>query len=150
MDSRKANHPFFKTLSWGNAIPFKKGRLFIMAYKISGRYSYRDAALLLSDWVHGCNPMGRSLPTGVGINSPVRIISIALLFPINLDNRCVPPSHGIISFWMWGSPKFEEKEAKKLNIPIIIRLINKLNENSIEDDQIKHRERQSVGSITGD
>ena len=33
--------------------------------------------------------------------------------------------------------QFGEKDAKRLNIPIIIRLINKLNENSIEDVQIK-------------
>jgi len=88
-----ANHPFFKTLSWGNAIPFKKGRLFIMAYRISGRYSYRDAALLLNDWLHGCNPMGRSLTTGTGKNSPVRILSL----PSYADG-ILPPLPGITPY----------------------------------------------------
>ncbi|MCP3967875.1 MAG: hypothetical protein GY750_19635 [Lentisphaerae bacterium] len=69
-------HVFFRNLAWGNAIPFNKGRYFIMAYSISGAYKYRDAALLLNDWLHGANPMGRSLPTGTGVNYPVRILSL--------------------------------------------------------------------------
>ena len=88
-----ANHPFFKTLSWGNAIPFKKGRLFIMAYRISGRYAYRDAALLLNDWVHGCNPMGRSLTTGTGKNSPIRILSLP-----SYSDGILPPLPGITPY----------------------------------------------------
>ena len=87
------NHPFFKTLSWGNAIPFKKGRLFIMAYKISGRYSYRNAALLLNDWVHGCNPMGRSLTTGTGKNAPIRILSLP-----SYTDGILPPLPGITPY----------------------------------------------------
>ncbi len=88
-----ADHPFFKTLSWGNAIPFKKGRLFIMAYRISGRYAYRDAALLLNDWLHGCNPMGRSLTTGTGKNSPVRILSLP-----SYTDGILPPLPGITPY----------------------------------------------------
>lgn len=87
------NHPFFKTLAWGNAIPFKKGRLFIMAYKISGRYAYRDAALLLNDWLNGCNPMGRSLTTGTGKNSPVRILSLP-----SYSDGILPPLPGITPY----------------------------------------------------
>jgi hypothetical protein len=87
------NHPFFKTLSWGNAIPFKKGRLLVMAYRISGRYSYRDAALLLNDWLHGCNPMGRSLPTGTGKNSPIRILSLP-----SYSDGILPPLPGITPY----------------------------------------------------
>ncbi len=88
-----ANHPFFKTLSWGNAIPFKRGRLFILAYKISGMYAYRDAALLLNDWMNGCNPMGRSLTTGAGKNSPVRILSLA-----SYTDGILPPLPGITPY----------------------------------------------------
>ena len=88
-----ANHPFFKTLSWGNAIPFKKGRLFVMAFRISGRYHYRDAALLLNDWLHGCNPMGRSLTTGTGKNSPIRILSLA-----SYSDGILPPLPGITPY----------------------------------------------------
>ena len=87
------DHPFFKTLSWGNAIPFKKGRLFIMAYRISGLYAYRDAALLLNDWIHGCNPMGRSLTTGTGKNSPIRILSLP-----SYSDGILPPLPGITPY----------------------------------------------------
>ena len=88
-----SNHPFFKTLSWGNAIPFKKGRLFLMAFRISGRYTYRDAALLLNDWLHGCNPMGRSLTTGTGKNCPIRILSLP-----SYTDGILPPLPGITPY----------------------------------------------------
>ena len=87
------NHPYFATLGWGNAIPFKRGRLFIMAYRITGRYSFRNAALLLSDWIHGCNPMGRSLPTGVGKNYPIRILSDP-----SYSDGILPPLPGITPY----------------------------------------------------
>lgn len=35
------------------------------------------------------------------------------------------------------SNQIEEKMAKRLQLPVIIRLINKLNENNIEDDKIR-------------
>ena len=87
------DHPYFATLAWGNAIPFKKGRIFLIAYAITGLYSYRDAALLLNDWLHGCNPMGRSLPTGTGKNCPVRILSL----PSYADG-ILPPLPGITPY----------------------------------------------------
>ncbi|MDD5698369.1 MAG: glycoside hydrolase family 9 protein [Victivallaceae bacterium] len=87
------NHPFFTTLAWGNAIPFKKGRVLIMAYWISGLYAYRDAALLLNDWLHGCNPMGRSLPTGTGKNCPIRILSLP-----SYSDGILPPLPGITPY----------------------------------------------------
>ncbi|MFA6102459.1 MAG: glycoside hydrolase family 9 protein [Victivallaceae bacterium] len=70
------NHAYFRDLSWGGAIPFNKGRYFIAAYRITGNKKYRDAALLLNDWLCGANPMGRSLTTGLGKNYPVRLLSI--------------------------------------------------------------------------
>jgi hypothetical protein len=70
------NHAYFRHLSWGAAIPFNKGRSFITAYRITGNYKYRDAALLLNDWLCGANPMGRSLTTGLGKNYPARLLSI--------------------------------------------------------------------------
>ncbi len=87
------NHPYFTTLAWGNAIPFKKGRIFLIAYRITGLYAYRDAALLLNDWMNGCNPMGRSLTTGTGTNSPVRILSL----PSYADG-ILPPLPGITPY----------------------------------------------------
>ena len=87
------DHPFFTTLSWGNAIPFKKGRIFLIAYRVSGLYSYRDSALLLSDWIHGCNPMGRSFTTGIGKNCPVRILSLP-----SYSDGILPPLPGITPY----------------------------------------------------
>jgi hypothetical protein len=69
-------HPFFRNLAWGNAIPFNKGRYFISAYRISRNLKYRDAALLLNDWLCGANPMGRSMTTGLGQNRPIRVLSL--------------------------------------------------------------------------
>ena len=71
-----ADHKYFKDLAWGGAIPFNKGRYFITAYRITGDRKYRDAALLLNDWLCGANPMGRSLTTGIGKNYPARILSL--------------------------------------------------------------------------
>ena len=87
------NHPFFSTMAWGNALPFKKGRVFLIAYKVSGLYSYRNSALLLNDWMNGCNPMGRSMTTGTGINSPIRILSL----PSYADG-ILPPLPGITPY----------------------------------------------------
>jgi hypothetical protein len=64
-----------------------------MAYKISGRYTYRDAALLLNDWLHGCNPMGRSLATGTGKNCPIRILSLP-----SYTDGILPPLPGITPY----------------------------------------------------
>lgn len=71
------DHAFFRNLSWGNAIPFNKGRYFIAAHRLTGNAKYRDAALLLNDWMCGTNPMGRTMTTGLGIVSPVRTLSLA-------------------------------------------------------------------------
>jgi len=87
------DNPYFATLSWGNAIPFKKGRIFLIAYRISGLYSYRDSALLLNDWIHGCNPMGRSFTTGIGKNCPVRILSLP-----SYSDGILPPLPGITPY----------------------------------------------------
>ncbi len=70
------DHIYFRNLGWGGAIPFNKGRYFIAAYRITGNYKYRDAALLLNDWLCGANPMGRALTTGLGQNYPAKILSI--------------------------------------------------------------------------
>ena len=87
------SNPYFATLAWGNAIPFKKGRIFLIAYRISGLYSFKNSALLLNDWLHGCNPMGRSFTTGTGKNCPVRILSL----PSYADG-ILPPLPGITPY----------------------------------------------------
>jgi hypothetical protein len=87
------DHTFFTTLAWGNAMPFKKGRIFLIAYSITGLYAYRDAALLLNDWMNGCNPMGRSMTTGLGKNNPIRILSLP-----SYSDGILPPLPGITPY----------------------------------------------------
>jgi endoglucanase len=72
-----ANHKFFRHMAWGNVIPFTKGRYLSMAMYLTKDKKYRDAALLLNDWMLGTNPMGRSLTTGLGHNRPIRVLSLA-------------------------------------------------------------------------
>ncbi len=100
------DHPFFKNIAWGNAIPFNKGRYFIVAYRITGNKKYRDAALLLNDWVCGANPMGRTLTTGLGQNFPVRVLSL----PSYADGIAEPlPGLTQYTFTFWV-----EYQAKKM------------------------------------
>lgn len=70
------DHAYFRNLAWGGAIPFNKGRLFIAAYYLTGDIRYRDAALLLNDWMCGANPMGKTFTSGLGKVAPVRVLSL--------------------------------------------------------------------------
>ncbi len=70
------DNPWFLSLAWGNALPFAKGSYVLMAWKTTGNPRYRNAALLLADWMLGANPMGRSMTTGLGKVYPVRILSL--------------------------------------------------------------------------
>ena len=64
---------YFTYLAWGAGLPLRRGAFLILAWQLTGRMEYRDAALLLIDWMQGANPMGRSMTTGLGVVSPVRL-----------------------------------------------------------------------------
>lgn len=70
------DHGFFLNLGWGYGLPLFKGSAFIMAWRTTDDPKYRDAALLLVDWMLGANPMGRSLTTGLGRVYPIRLLSL--------------------------------------------------------------------------
>lgn len=72
-----AGHKYFLNMSWGNVMPFTKGRYLAAAYYFTGRKQFRDALLLANDWMLGTNPMGRSFTTGLGRNRPIRVLSLA-------------------------------------------------------------------------
>lgn len=72
------NSGWFLTLAWGNALPFQKGSYVMMAWQTTGNRQYRDAALLLADWMLGANPMGRSMTTGLGKVYPARLLSLPM------------------------------------------------------------------------
>lgn len=68
--------PYFTFLAWGQGLPLRRGMFFILAHQITGQKKYRDAALLLVDWMQGANPMGRTFTTGLGKVYPVRLLSL--------------------------------------------------------------------------
>ncbi|MEA4861765.1 MAG: glycoside hydrolase family 9 protein [Victivallaceae bacterium] len=74
----KTDNGYFCSLGWGAGLPFYKGSYIIMQYAISGDPRYRDAALMMADWMLGANPMGRSMTTGLGKVYPVRILSLPM------------------------------------------------------------------------
>lgn len=74
----KTDSNYFLYLGWGAGLPFNKGSYIIMQYVISGDRRYRDSALMMADWMLGANPMGRSLTTGLGRVSPVRLLSLPM------------------------------------------------------------------------
>jgi len=94
---------WFLSLSWGEAIPLKKGAYLIMAYRITGAKKYRDNALLQADWLYGANPMGRSLTTGLGSVYPVRLLSLP--FQAYTD-KWTEPFPGITPFTFTGQNQF--------------------------------------------
>jgi hypothetical protein len=69
------NHQFYQYVSWGVGHPEKRGKAFIYAWLVTGDDSYRDSALLAMDNFAGCNPMGRSLTTGLGKVSPIHFLN---------------------------------------------------------------------------
>jgi endoglucanase len=69
-------HGYFRYMSWGAALPFHKGKYFISAYYLTKDKKYRNAALLLNDWMCGTNPMGRTMTTGLGKVAPVNLLSL--------------------------------------------------------------------------
>jgi len=82
--------PYFTSMAWGNGLPFVKGSYYIVAYGATGNPKYRNAALLLMDWMHGANPMGRSMTTGLGKVYPVRILSLPMWAQNGLVNDPIP------------------------------------------------------------
>ena len=98
------NHKFFRHMSWGNVIPFTKGRYLIMALYLTGDKKYRDSALLLNDWMLGTNPMGRSLTTGLGQNCPIRVLSLA-----SYSDGILEPLPGITQYTFTSRVAFKAK-----------------------------------------
>ena len=62
-------------VAWGNCHPNARGQLYAVAYHLTGDEKYRTAIQHGVNWLTGCNALGRTLTTGVGKVSPVRILS---------------------------------------------------------------------------
>ena len=69
------DHDNVKRMSWGAVHPLRfGGRFFVLAWHMTGRNEFRDAALLLNDWTCGTNPLGRTMTTGLGQVALVRLL----------------------------------------------------------------------------
>ncbi len=69
-------HPFTSHMSWGNCHPLRRARVFILAWKTSGKTHYRDAAHLANDWHNGGNPIGVSMTSGLGHTYPTHFLDL--------------------------------------------------------------------------
>ncbi len=67
----EVSHNYFPLIGWGSGefVPIMHA---VAAWKVSGDPSFRTAALDAVDWMHGANPQGRVLTTGLGQNSVVQ------------------------------------------------------------------------------
>ena len=69
-------HHYTSHMSWGNCHPLRRARVFIMAWKTSGKTHYRDAAHLANDWHNGGNPLGVSMTSGLGHTYPTHFLDL--------------------------------------------------------------------------
>jgi hypothetical protein len=70
------DHGYTRFMGWGGALPLRQARYAVVAWRLTGDKRYRDAALLCNDFNNGCNPMGRSLTSGLGQTYPVRFLDL--------------------------------------------------------------------------
>ncbi len=93
------HHGYFQYMAWGAGLPFHKGAFLLMAWRLTQAEKYRTAALLLADWMHGANPMGRSLTSGLGKVYPVRILSHPMW---SRESQYVDPIPGLVPYTFTG------------------------------------------------
>lgn len=98
------DHGYFQFMAWGTGLPYNRGRAIIAAYRMTGESKYRDAALLLVDWMNGANPQGRSLTTGIGHVYPIRILSLP-----SIADGILEPIPGITLFTYTGNVHYQAK-----------------------------------------
>ncbi len=100
------DHGFFQFMAWGRGLPYYKGRALQAALRMTGDAVYRDAALLLVDWMNGANPQGRSLTTSIGEVYAVRILSLPSIADGILD-----PIPGITVYTYNGAIDYQAKHV---------------------------------------
>jgi hypothetical protein len=109
------NHDFLLYGGWGMTHPESRGRGFVYAYYIlKNEYdktkdkkimdeanAYKDATYLIMDEFLGCNPMGRSGTTGLGIVSPVHFLN-SWLKEAEIRKKVYEPVPGISPYGCVG------------------------------------------------
>ena len=68
---RAPDHRYFSHMSWGAVHGPRVARWHVLLWRLTGEPAYREAMLRAVDWELGCNPMGRSLTTGLGSVFPI-------------------------------------------------------------------------------
>lgn len=71
------DHGYFTYIAWGNAIPLKTGKIFVVAHYLSQKQVYLDKLFILCDLQYGANPLGRSMTTGLGYVQPIHPLHLA-------------------------------------------------------------------------
>ena len=69
------NSSWTHAVAWGNCHPGKRGCLYAAAYYITKDNKWLKYIQYAINWLTGCNALGRTLTTGIGVVSPVRILS---------------------------------------------------------------------------
>jgi hypothetical protein len=72
----KLNTGHYTAMGWGNWHPLKQARIFVMAHFATNKKKYKDAAYLCNDYQLGCNPLGRSMTSGLGTIYPVKFLDL--------------------------------------------------------------------------
>lgn len=94
-------------LAWGASNVSNFNRSLFIAHKLTGRKSYRNAAILNADFMLGANPMGMSWTTGLGFVYPTDI-----QHEVSEKDNIDDPVPGITIYGIDGGPiyaKFREK-----------------------------------------
>ncbi len=99
------DHGYFQFMAWGRGLPYYKGRAILAAWYITGEKTYYDSALLLVDWMSGANSQGRSLTTGIGEVSPVKVLSLPAI-----ADGIEEPFPGITPFTYTGGISYQAKK----------------------------------------
>lgn len=68
------HHNFSLYVGWGMNHPECRGKAFVYAYKLTKDQKYKNAAFLIMDEAYGCNAMGRSMTSGIGVVYPVHFL----------------------------------------------------------------------------
>lgn len=96
---------FYNFVGFGAAHPDRRGRFYIYAWLITGDTGWRDQAALSMDFALGCNPMGRTLSTGIGKVPTLRLLDWWISESEVRDGIYNGPP-GFSTYWMTGQAGF--------------------------------------------
>ena len=96
------HHAFNTYTGWGMSHPDARGKGFVYAYKLTKNKKYKNAAFLIMDESLGCNPLGRTQTSGLGVVYPVHFLD-SWLKEAEVKRNIFDPVPGI-SPYGWVGP----------------------------------------------